>query len=79
MNNSNEFKEHLNVVCELIEDALHKALDEIESQDSVEFCEDIDAVIARHVSKRFDYMKQEGWIEEGEFEIVTEETEDEGD
>lgn len=74
MNNSEEFDEnteHFNAVCNLIKEAVCNALDE------GDLCEDLDARVVKHVNKRFEYMKQEGWITEGKIVFVSETEEDE--
>ena len=61
-----EGEELIRVLCSYLAEALEDALDEIdENEDWQDDVEPLD-VAKKHISKRLDYMVDEGWIDDAE-------------
>jgi hypothetical protein len=57
---SPEGEELIKIICGYLADALENVIDETEYLEEDEAME----VISKHISKKLDYLTQEGWIDE---------------
>ena len=55
-----EGEELIKIVCGYLADALENVLEETEYLEEEEAME----VVSKHISKKLDYLKTEGWIDE---------------